>query len=327
MNVKRLMTLVTSVLGASVLFGAELAHAQTKLPLVEFFSVRRGDHYTTSDPNWTCHYFNTCTGPLPETSYVPVAMQGHVYNPARPAPAGTVPLYQWFSAARGDNFVTTNPVWAGTVGEVRYGYTLIRIEGFIPESGLMPLKLFWNSGQEDNSTVATWRFSTPSGYAFVRTEGSLLPPDGVTCTGTPPVADPMFARANFLETWRAPADLLHNDRFKFTGPADWYRYDWWDHHYPVRGYSWSKAGNGAPAPGQTALALMARVTTGRVFTAGGWFEANQWFRALGEQEDFDGPCNLYDATGVTPGNIETVFNDDNISDNGGGANLVIKQWF
>jgi hypothetical protein len=111
-------------------------------------------------------------------------------------------------------------------------------------------------------------------------------------------------------------------------PADWYRYDYWGNTYPVRGYSWSLAPAEYPAPGEAALALLVRVTTGRMFVAGrGWYEANTWVRGLGEHVDEAGPCILYDATGVAAGDLQVGFNDPNISDNGGWANMTVRQWW
>lgn len=326
MNLKRLSILVTTVLGAMVVLGADVAHAQAKLPLVAFYSVARGDYFSTTAPEWTCTYFRNCASGVytpPEPSYVPVGIQGHVWNAANPQPSGTMPLYHWWNGARGDNFLTTNPAWAGTVGTIRDGYWLHRIEGYIPISGSLPLRLYWNPALSDNATLATWRVAPASGYGFIRTEGSLLPPDGATCSGSL-ATEPWFARANYVEA--VPVTVRNGSRFKFIGPADWFRFDYWpDHYYPVRGYSWSVAGAGFPAPGVALRALLARTTTGRVFGPGGWFEANQWFRALGEQSDYDGPCYYYE--GPTANSMQTVFNDDNIGDNGGGANVTVLQWF
>ncbi|MFT3707086.1 MAG: hypothetical protein QM817_05395 [Archangium sp.] len=321
MNLKRLLMLMTSAL----VLASGVANAQAKLPLVTFYSVARGDYFSTTLPEWTCTYYRNCPSGSytpPEPSYVPVGIQGHVYNPAMAQPSGTMPLYHWWSSERADNFLTTNPSWAGTVGTVRDGYFLHRIEGYIPISGLYPLRLYFNPAQGDNATLATWRTTVPSGYSFIRTEGSMLPPDGTSCSGSVTV-EPWFARANYVES--VPMSVTNRTRFKFTGPADTYRFDYWpDHWYPVRGYSWAVAPAGFPAPGLAMRALLARVTTGRVFGAGGWYEANQWFRALGESNDYDGPCYYYE--GPSGNQLQTVFNDDNIGDNGDGATLTILKF-
>ncbi|MDC0675901.1 hypothetical protein [Nannocystis radixulma] len=326
--------LMSTLLGGLVLFGTQSAlAAEAKLPLVTFFSASRGDHFTTSDPLWTCTYFKNCPGgpstPPPTAGYVAVGMQGHVWNPANAQPAGTVTLYHWWNPTRGDNFLTTDTAWAGSVNATKDGYTLFRIEGYIATSGTLALESYWHAGNADNAALATWRSTTPAGYSYYRYEGSLLPPDNYACSGTANFTDPSpwLARGNYIDSWAQPQDLVHGDRFKFTAPADWYTFDYWGHTHPVRGYSWQVAGAEYPAPGRPPLALLARVTTGRVFTAGGWYEANEWFQALGGQQDWDGPCVLYDATGVTPGDLQTGFNDTNIGDNSGGANVTIKQWW
>lgn len=325
-------SLTSTLLGGMVFFAAQTAFA-AKIPLVTFFSASRGDHFTTSDPAWTCTYFKSCPGgpstPTPTAGYVPVGLQGHVHSPADPQPANTHKLHHWFNPTRGDNFLTTDPAWSGSVGATKEGYTLFRIEGYIAQTGSMALKSYWNAGAEDNAALATWRWAQEPGYGVYRTEGFLLPPDNASCSGTPSFVDPApwVARGNFVDSWAQPQNLLHGDRLQITAPADWYTFDYWGHTHPVRGYSWENANQDYPAPGRSRLSLLARVTTGRAFVAGMWYEAGQWFHALGSQEDWDGPCIFYDATGVVAGDLQTMFNDGNIFDNSGGANLTVKQWF
>lgn len=329
------LLMVCGVLLSLGVFAVAPAHA-TKLPLVTFYHAGLSDHFTTSNPAWTCQYFGTCA--RNGSGYEPVALQGHVYSPSEPQPAGTVALYNWFSPVRNDNFLTS--AWAGAVGAFRSeggaNYTLFRIEGYISTTNSpMPLTTYWNGAASDNATVATWRTGPRAGYGEIRIDGFLLPPDSSSlarCQANQPVSfqDPAAwqARGNFIDTWSAPQSFLHGDAVRLTAPADWYRYDYWGHQYPVRGYAWNLAPAGFPAPGAPRLALLVRVTAGRMFVSGrGWFEANEGTAALGSQEDFPGACILYDATGGPSGQLQTLFNDDNLGDNGGWANVRVQQWF
>jgi hypothetical protein len=45
-----------------------------------------------------------------------------------------IPLYNWYSSTHKDNFTTSDPRWAGKIGDVRdvgggSGYRLMRMEG------------------------------------------------------------------------------------------------------------------------------------------------------------------------------------------------------
>jgi hypothetical protein len=337
MKVTSLLT--SAMLGGLVLFGARSALA-AKVPLVSYFNPVNGDHFTTSHPLWVCDYQNTCS--FNTGDYAAVGMQGHVWSPADPQPAGTVPLFNWFNESRQDNFLTTDPAWAGNVGDLKSSgvdqYRLIRIEGFIPTTGpsSLALKSYWNPTVADNAAIATWRYAPRAGWTQYRTEGFLLPPDSAdlarcTSNATPNFTDPSAwqARGNYVDTWLQPSGFINGDAIRLTAPADWYRIDYWGNTRPVRGYSWNHSGTDYPLPGEPQYALMARVTRGRAFVNGrGWYEANQWFKALGDQEDWSGMCVLFDGTGETPGaaRLQTMFNDPNIGDNGGWANVRVQQW-
>jgi hypothetical protein len=203
--------------------------APTQIPLVTFFSPSRGDFFTTSQTVWTCKYFHTCAG-VPDGDYRVIGLQGHIYNPANPQPAGTVPLYHWFSSVRDDNFLTSHPDWAGNVGDRRWeggaDYALVRIEGYLRSTGTMALKSYWNGAVADNAAVAkaTWEFAPPAGYGFYRTEGFLLPPESFSlsrCPSSAPnhVDSPSWqARGNYIDTWSAPADFINGDTVQLTAP-------------------------------------------------------------------------------------------------------------
>jgi len=339
--VQSLAKLKWCLLAACVaLTAASSARASTvKIPLVTYYSPSRGDYFTTTQDGWNCEYFNTCNNPY-ILDYVPVGMQGLVFSPDGAQPPNTVPLFHWFSPVRGDNFLTTNPHWAGRVGdsstEGGWNYFLFRIEGFISTTfNGMPLNSYFNPTVEDNAAIATWRNRVPAGYTFFRTEGFLLPPDSPSlarCMANlpPTTTDPNSwqARGNYVDSWVPQAGFESGDTVRFTAPADWYRIDYWGHTYPVRGYSTGLAGTDYPLPGEAAYAMMGRVTTGRAFVAGrGWFEANTWFRALGDSFDSPGACVFFNGDGAVPPQLQTSYNDPNISDNGGWANVKVQQWF
>lgn len=321
--------LLVGLIGLATASTAEAGQVQ----LFTYYSASRTEFITTSDPAW-----RTATPSI----YQLVGLQGYVYDPALPQPAGTVPLYRWWSSVRSDSFLTSDPAWAGVVGAFRSeggaNYTLVRIEGFIPTSGTVAqqaLRTYWNGSLADNATVAAGHERPLAGYGLVRTEGYLLLPESASLTrcrnnSAPSFTDPAswLARANYIDRWSQPQDFVHGDTIRLSAPNENYNFDYWGHTYPTRGYSWSMAGDGFPAPGDTFRALIVRVTTGRLFVEGrGWFEAGQWVRGLGEHEDWDGLCMFYDASGVSPGDLETSFNDDNLGDNSGGANLRVKLWY
>jgi hypothetical protein len=113
---------------------------------------------------------------------------------------GTVPLYTWYSAARGDFFTTSSPEWRAEIGTVRPGsgnYRLLRIEGYVfdPEGtrppGTVPLYHWWSASRQDNflTTNPAWsgrigdvragagnyRLFRIEGYVFDRPYANTVP--------------------------------------------------------------------------------------------------------------------------------------------------------
>jgi hypothetical protein len=84
-----------------------------------------------------------------------------------------VPLKQFWSHARADNFLTATAL--GERGATEAGYSNVRIEGFaspIAGKGLKPLTLLWN-GKNDNFSTGMAdrvRHAVNNGYTNVRTE-------------------------------------------------------------------------------------------------------------------------------------------------------------
>ncbi len=84
-----------------------------------------------------------------------------------------VPLKQFWSEARADNFLTATAL--GERGATEAGYYNVRIEGYAsPTSGkgLKPLTLLWNEKNDNFSTAMPNRVqhATKNGYTNIRTE-------------------------------------------------------------------------------------------------------------------------------------------------------------
>ncbi len=213
--------------------GVQVGAART---LYTWYSPSRGDYFTTADPAWA-----GTPGATRSPDYVFVRAEGQVLDPAFPEP-GTKPLYNWWSAARGDNLLTTDPAWAGRPGDVRSGYVFVRVEGHVyasPVAGTLPLTLFWNGSTEDNYTTADPRtVALPSlrgGYPTGATQGYVLPPpasqvgatsadfgydtlrvNGARATGTRPM---LLVMVQFRDQQFAAGDTCAARRARFFGPG------------------------------------------------------------------------------------------------------------
>ncbi|MDG4771848.1 hypothetical protein [Solwaraspora sp. WMMD792] len=325
------------------------AGGPTLVPLVTFYSPARGDHFTTSQSAWTCKYFRLA-GCAPDPLYHSVGIQGHVFNPDNPRPAGTTPLYHWWSPDRADNFLTTDPNWAGNVGDRKtsgHEYTLFRIEGYVPIAlpvgGGMAFYSYWNPATEDNAALATWNrvtgYSSPApGWGLYRREtGYLLPPESSTLQRCQPpmttpnhTSDPWSAPGNHVTPWLAEHGLEDGDALRVDATGE-IRTDFWGSVKPVHGYSWQHAVPGYPAPGEPPYSLIGSVTAGATFVSGrGWYEAGSWFPIVGTRDTgtpSTSPCLLYEAAGLAGGRFQVTINDNNLSDNGGAATVTVRQWW
>ncbi|GGC18061.1 hypothetical protein [Pseudoduganella buxea] len=348
MNAFRILKLTMSVFAAVTAASVtNPAHAQATVPLVAFYSPSAGDFFTTSEPAWTCR-LQGCSGEFGD--YQLYGMQGHVFNPDLPQPAGTLPLWHWFSEAREDNLLTTHPGWNpadGLTRESGEAYQFVRLAGYVKPVGStgLPLTNFWKLEDRDNAALTTARFITrygdrvphrvPPGYGESVVEGVLPLPSSSQLEdchrAEPPIGGDgasWLAPANTITPWAALNSFLDGDVIRITGPIGKYKFNAEGHEVSVRGLRDLATGGAFPAPGIQKYALLARVTKGRVFVRGqGWYEANQWFRALGESGNEPGGCILYDAQGSGPGKLELGFNDGYILDNSGGAMIRIHQWW
>jgi M6 family metalloprotease-like protein len=149
------------------------------VPLHSWWSTERLDAITTSEPGWI-----GAPGETRSPDYSFNRAEGFVFDPSLPQPPTTVALYRWFSPLYGDNFLTSNPVWAGGPGDTRLpDYRFSRLEGYAfdrPLAGTVPLNGWWSDPADDNrqTTDPTWPAPStfPFGrYDFVRTEGYVLP--------------------------------------------------------------------------------------------------------------------------------------------------------
>jgi len=138
-------------------------------PLQLFFNGRRSDNYVTA----------TAEGrrAAEQAGYTAIRVEACIFTSQQP---GTVPLNQYWSSERGDNFATDSLL--ETKGASNPGnYVLIRVEGFIyrgPQKGTVPLVLYYHNQRHDNLTAATEAAAEDArraGYTTVGILGYVLP--------------------------------------------------------------------------------------------------------------------------------------------------------
>jgi M6 family metalloprotease-like protein len=161
----------------------DVAHAASGLiPLYSWWNKDRGDNFATTYPAWagTPGAIRSSGG----VNYGFVRVEGFVFDPALPQPQGTVKLYSWYSSMRGDNFITSDPSWAGHPGGTHDpGYIFVRMEGYIhdqPRAGTLPLTSWWGPTSQDNyaTTKPDWGSAlgaTHGEFTSYRIEGNLVP--------------------------------------------------------------------------------------------------------------------------------------------------------
>lgn len=176
------------------------ADAQGSVPVHSWYSPSRGDNFATTDPRWA-------GGPNDRRSpdYRFVRIEGTLFAPTRTAPPGARPIYSWYSPSRGDNFLTSDPRWAGRAGDTRSpDYRFVRLEGYIherPLAGTVPLQSFWDPDRGDNFATSDPRWIGEIGdrrspnYRLYRTEGWLAAPP----PGTPDLAPEFGYRRQVVE--------------------------------------------------------------------------------------------------------------------------------
>ncbi len=153
--------------------------------LEAWYSPSRGDNFVSTLGVWKgCYTWETRK---PDYSYVRV--EGIVFSPDRPRPAGTVPLFSWYSSSRGDNWTTSQHTDEGQRRQrLSPDYGFSRLEGYIypPDhraaEGIIPIYSWYSPSRKDNWT--TTQFPAEGGarrrlspdYGFVRLEGYILRP-------------------------------------------------------------------------------------------------------------------------------------------------------
>jgi formylglycine-generating enzyme required for sulfatase activity len=150
------------------------------LALYGWWSPSRGDNLATT--TWPGN-----AGDIQSPDYEFVRLEGYIFNPNQAQPAGTVPLYRWYSGTNGDTFITTMPQSTGDPNPTRSAdYQIRPLEGYIysPDApqppGTVALYGWWSDARKDYFTTTTpiWgadlNVTKSPDYAFVRLEGYVI---------------------------------------------------------------------------------------------------------------------------------------------------------
>jgi hypothetical protein len=159
------------------------------VPLFSWWSDDRGDNFATSDPRWRMdprlivrersgeHIAN---GPrTPDGIHTLYRLEGYLFDPKRPQPSGTVPLFSWWSDTRGDNFATSDPRWRMSVADISWRgehiangprtpdgtYTLYRLEGYLLDRRV---ECAPGAGQDQAAVLTVCRVWWSSNWAGLR---------------------------------------------------------------------------------------------------------------------------------------------------------------
>lgn len=102
---------------------------QGTVRLFSWWSPDRSDNVITSFPTWIYWPGGPRTR---DPNYQLVGLEGYVFDPSRPQPAGTMPLYAWLSQERDDYWVTTQHARRGAAGEgLDPGYERPTLMGYV----------------------------------------------------------------------------------------------------------------------------------------------------------------------------------------------------
>lgn len=160
------------------------------IPLYSWWNPSRSDNYITSNPDWSIYprsilsrENNTIRNEKLQSGYSLYKLEGHIFNPKRQQPPGTIPLFSWWSPTRGDNLASSSAAWSIPLNNIRWrgntissrrsqsGYTVFRIEGYVydpdrpqPEN-TVPLYSWWSPSRTDNFTTSddNWRARRSNG--------------------------------------------------------------------------------------------------------------------------------------------------------------------
>ncbi|MCB9156308.1 MAG: hypothetical protein H6645_04240 [Caldilineaceae bacterium] len=119
------------------------------IPLFSWWNGDRTDNFITSNPQWSMPLSDISwrgehilEGPMRD-NYRLYRLEGFIFDPKRPQPPNTRPLFSWWSADRKDNFATTQRSWGMPLADIRWrgeqiiggpvrgGYHLYRLEGYV----------------------------------------------------------------------------------------------------------------------------------------------------------------------------------------------------
>jgi hypothetical protein len=106
-------------------FSPDAAQPPGTVALVSWYSAGRGDNLTTTHLDWAK---STATR---SPDYKFYRIEGYVFSPDAAQPPGTVALVSWYSASRGDNFITTHPEWGPSTATRSPDYKYFRLEGYV----------------------------------------------------------------------------------------------------------------------------------------------------------------------------------------------------
>ncbi|MGB2570878.1 hypothetical protein ACPFP2_20860 [Micromonospora citrea] len=146
--------------------------------------------------------------------------------------------------------------------------------------------------------------------------------DSTTAQHQDPAAWP--APGNRQTTWASPISIIHGDAFRVKAQGS-IRIDAWGTTKSIAGeLPAAPTAGGWPAPGAPRYALIARVTGGSVWMkkTSRTYGSSSWF-PVGTDSD----CMLFSSNGDPAPQLVFTFNDNNLGDNGGGAAVVVQQWF
>ncbi|MGR3277260.1 hypothetical protein ACSYAD_19340 [Acaryochloris marina NIES-2412] len=124
------------------------------VPLYSWWNPSRTDNFATTDPRWSMNPSlirwrdggHHLANGRRQSNYSMYRLEGYLYDPKRPQPVGTMPVYSWWNPQTKDNFLTTDPRWSMDAKKVRWSqsgehlfngqkkgnYKMYRLEGYIP---------------------------------------------------------------------------------------------------------------------------------------------------------------------------------------------------
>ena len=195
------------------LYFSVLPNEEIVVPAFSWWNKIRKDNYFTTKDSWSIFpsmitYGNKMEiivqrsilsgkSPYLKQSYELYRHNGYIFNPNKPQPLGTVPLFSWWNANRADNFTTSSSFWTVDVNSLTWdgenvtsnenstkeGYSLYRLEGYVFDPSkpqppnTIPLFSWWNAKRTDNFLTSNpaWNISPNS----ISSSGEILNPNNI----------------------------------------------------------------------------------------------------------------------------------------------------